>query len=96
MYGEPSLYEYAEMIDKANKAISTNGFKCVHNNTGWLGYYITTPNGNKYQLVKRRIFGDNGYYLCEYTSKPFSTGKPLGLYFKDLEECKQYLILEDK
>lgn len=95
MYGEPSLYEYAKMIDEANRKISTDGFKCVHNNTGWLGYYITTPNGNKFQLVKRNVFGNTGYYLCECTEKAFSTGKPLGLDFKDLEECKEYLLLNE-
>lgn len=92
MYGEPSIYEYGKMMNEANKSISTNGFKCVHNNTGWLGYYITTPKGNEYQLVKRRGFGENGYYLCEYTSTPFSFGKSLDLDFEDLEECKQYLM----
>lgn len=95
MYGEPSLWEYARMIDEANKAISTNGFKCSHNNTGWLGYYITTPYGNNYQLVKKSTFGNDGYFLCEYTPKAFTYGKSLGLSFKDLEECKEYLISND-
>jgi hypothetical protein len=92
MYGEPSAYEYGKMMSEANKAISTDGFKCCHNNAGWLGYYITTPKGNKYQLVNKRTFVNDGYYLCEYTSRPFSVGNPLNLEFKDLEECKQYLI----
>ena len=92
MYGEPSAYEYGKMISEANAKISTNGFECLHNNVGWLGYYITTPKGNKYQLVKRSTLSDNGYSLCEYTSRAFMVGCPLGLYFKDLNECKQYLI----
>ena len=92
MYGEPSLSEYAKMMSEANKAISTDGFKCSHNNAGWLGYYITTPKGNSYQLVRKNAFMDDGYYLCECSKKPFHTGIDLGLSFKDLEECKQYLI----
>jgi len=60
-----------------------------------LGYYITTPNGEKYQLVKKSTFGNEGYYLCEYIPKSFQTGKSLGLEFKDLEECKQYLIAKE-
>lgn len=95
MYGEPSIWEYAEAVEKANNRISTDGFKCSHNNAGWLGYYITTPKGNKYQLVKKSLFGDDGYYLCKYTSKAFSTGASLGLNFKDLEECKQYLLSKE-
>ena len=95
MYGEPSAFEYAKMLGEANAAISTNGFKCFHNNTGWLGYYITTPKGNKYQLVKRSAFGNDGYFLCEYTPKSFEYGKPLGKDFKDLDECKEYLLTQE-
>lgn len=91
MYGEPSVYEYGKMINEANKSISTDGFKCIHNNVGWLGYYITTPKGKKYQLVKQRSFTNEMYYLCEYTPISFQTGKPLDLEFKSLEECKEYL-----
>ena len=92
MYGEPSASEYGRMMSEANKNISTDGFTCVHNNAGWLGYYITTPSDKKYQLVKNSTFGDTGYHLCEYTPAPFRTGKPLDLQFKNLEECKQYLL----
>lgn len=95
MYGEPSVWEYARLVDEANDRISTEGFKCLHNNAGWLGYYITTPKGNKYQLVKRSLFGDDGYCLCEYSERAFSYGKSLGLEFKDLEECKKYLLLKE-
>ena len=94
---EPSFFEYAEALAEANNRISTNGFQCLHNNCGWSGYYITTPKGNKYQLVKNSIFDDDRYFLCEYSSRPFSTGISLGLEFKDLEECKQYLLsIENK
>lgn len=95
MYGEPSVWEYAKYIEEVNNKISTEGFRCSHNNAGWLGYYITTPKGNKYQLVKRSLFGDDGYYLCEYSERAFSHGKSLGLNFKDLEECKQYLFSKE-
>lgn len=91
MHGEPSAYEYAQMIGDANKRISTNGFSCSHNNLGWLGYFITTPKGNKYQLVKKTSFGDTGYYLCEHNPRSYEIGLPLGLDFCDLEECKKYL-----
>lgn len=86
MYGEIDGYEYAKAIEDANKSISTKGFECLHNNIGWLGYYITTPKGNKYKLIKKGMFQD-GYFLCEYSS-----GKSLDLNFEDLEECKQYLM----
>lgn len=89
--GEPSSLEYGKVMDEINKSISTKGFKCTHNNAGWSGYYITTPQGNKYQLVKNS-YGDKKYYLCEYSSKPFSTGKSLDVEFNDLEECKEYLL----
>ena len=92
MYGEPSFYEYAEMMAEANAKISTNGFKCLHNNTGWLGYYITTPKGKGYQLVRNNPFSNEGYHLCEHTPELGKTGRSLGLEFKDLEECKQYLL----
>ncbi len=92
MYGEPSALEYGRMINEANKSISTNGFICLHNNAGWLGYYIKTPKGKKYQLVQiNRSRSKDGYYLCEYGSS-FSPGKPLCLEFKDLDECKRYLL----
>ena len=92
MYGEPSLYEYAEVIKKANEAISTDGFKCSHNNTGWLGYNIKTPNGKRYQLVKRNHLIGKGYVLCESSDKPFQTGRNLGLHFDSLQLCKEYLM----
>ena len=39
MFGEPDAYEYGKVIEAANKAVSTNGFTCLHNNAGWCGYY---------------------------------------------------------
>jgi len=96
MYNEPSDLEYGRMMSEANRAISTDGFVCTHNNAGWLGYYITTPNGAKYQLVKKSAFGNDGYRLCEYSPKPFCFGKPTELEFKDLEECKKYLAFQEK
>ena len=37
------------------------------------------------------LMGIKKYYLCEYSSKPFSTGKSLDIEFNNLEECKEYL-----
>lgn len=95
MYGEPSAYEYGEAIDAANKAVSTNGFTCLHHNAGWCGYYIKTPKGNEYQLVKKLGIGERGYFLCEYSSMPFSHGKSLEIEFDNIETCKEYLITRE-
>ena len=94
MYGEPSASEYGKMLSEANKTISTMGFKCTHNNLGWCGYFITTPNGFNYQLIKRSGFGPNkSYYLAESTPTGYDRGMPVGTRdFKDLEDCKQYLL----
>ena len=95
MYGEPSAYEYGKMIEEANKKISTHGFNCCHNNLGWCGYFITTPKGNKYTLVQRPF--KEGYSLCEYNRNDFlGRGRSLGIQFKDLDECKEYLLLKEK
>jgi hypothetical protein len=93
MYGEPSVYEYAQMLNEADKRISTDGFKCSHNNLGWVGYYITTPKGKKFELVQKDwLYSDKGYTLC-YPTKYFGMcGMPTGQEFKTLEECKTYLL----
>lgn len=93
MYGEPSAYEYAEMLNEANKRVSTDGFNCSHNNLGWNGYYITTPKGKKFELVQKDwLYSNKGYTLC-YPSQYFGmSGMPTGYEFKTLEECKAYLL----
>ena len=96
MYGEPSAYEYGRMLQEANDAISTEGFRCHHVNTGWVGYYIQTPKGNKYQLVKRDLFRDTGYYLCDYDLHIGDHGRSLGLNFIDLNEAKEWLSWQEK
>lgn len=97
MYGEPSVYEYAKALAEADAAISDNGFSCSHNNAGWLGYYIRTPKGDKYQLVQKNDFRtSDGYCLHEYSPVSFRTGKSLGLEFATLEDCKEYLIAKEQ
>jgi hypothetical protein len=95
MYNKLSIWEYAQHIEEANNRISTDGFVCAHNNGGWLGYYIFTPKGNEYHLVKKSLFGDDGYYLCEYSDKAFTHGRSLGIDFSNLEECKKYLLYKE-
>lgn len=89
--GEPSAEEYGRAIAMANRNASDEYFKVVHNNVGFLGYYITTPF-NKYILVESRVWGEHDYTLHEYTNRAFSYGMAItDKKFHNLEEAKEYI-----
>jgi len=92
MYGEPNVYEYAKAIDDYEKRISTTYCKCKHNNCGWVGIWVTTPNG-KYCVVNKNQFSKDEYYsICKYNGGGWNY--PTSLIeekFKTQEDALKYI-----
>ena len=62
-----NILEYAEAIQNVEDNVSTDYCKCIHNNIGWCGFYIHTPN-NKYCIVSHGdIFSGEYYTINKYT-----------------------------
>lgn len=88
---EPSAYDYGRFIDDFNRSLSDDYFTVVHNNCGFLGYYITTPK-DRYILVKSSVWSVEEYTLHEYVNRAFDYGKSItDETFGSLEEAKAYI-----
>ena len=94
--GEPSSVEYGHAMDLANKRSSTDYCKVVHNNTGWLGVYATTPFG-KYCIVRHGSYSDRYYTINKYNGGFYRYPAPLikDRQFASLEDALQYLEEND-
>ena len=77
MVGEPSASEYGKAISEYNKKVSTDYCKCTHNNVGWVGCFVTTPN-NKYCIVTHNSLGEDVYYTVnKYNGGTWDYPSPL-------------------
>ena len=81
--------EYADAIKSVNEKMSTDYCTCVHNNMGWLGFYVTTPN-DKYCVVKNNN-AKECYTINKYVGGLKYPPELLSIIFDTPQEAIKYI-----